>query len=130
MKKRWIQRSGPVPGTGESHIHTTDRPDTPELVSKAQIAERLGVSNKAVIRPALENLRIEPVDRRRTTHDTYRNGGSGHRVFKVEWYGPSAVDHVRAELKRHAQATGRRRHGCDVLTYAGKSFFWEEVLED
>lgn len=130
MKKRWVRRTGQIPGTGEAHIHTTDRPDDGSLVSKAQIAARIGVSNKAVIRPVLERLGIEPVQRSWTTRDTYKNGGFGSRAFDVDWYPADAIDSVRAELEQRATQTGRKSYGEPIFEYAGKSFRWESVIDD
>jgi hypothetical protein len=107
--KKWTTKDGRV----------TQRPDDVSLVSRAQMAELVGVSNKAVISKAIERLRLAPAAEGQKTKITYNNGGYGQRSFDVPYFEPSIADQIRAELQKNSVNLGDGR-----FKYDDKTFRW------
>ena len=123
MKQRkWIESQGPIPGSGRRQETVSTRPDDPELVSRKQMKELVGVSSSAVITKALERWSIDPVSGGSKSIKTYNNGGSGSRSIDVPYHPVSAKQAVREELARRAQLVGDGR-----FPYEGVTLYWKEA---
>lgn len=117
--KKWTTKDGRVPGPGKWQQDVTRRPDDASLVTRAQLAELVGVSNSAVISRAVERLHIAPVAEGLKTKSTYNNGGYGERVFDVPYFDRAVAEIIRDELRKKSVDLGDGR-----FSYAEKTFRW------
>jgi hypothetical protein len=120
MKKRhWEERQGRVPGPGTSYARDSYRPETAGLVTKSELAERLGISNRAVVGSLILRLKVEPAQTGWTRIATYRNGGKGGGSFDVDYYPEALVEQLREELRAHSTDLGDGR-----FRYHDKTYRW------
>lgn len=117
--KKWTTKDGRVPGPGKWQQDVTHRPDDASLVSRAQLAELVGVSNSTVISKAIERLRIAPAAEGLKTKSTYNSGGYGERAFDVPYFDRAVAERIRDELRKNSVDLGDGR-----FSYAEKTFRW------